>query len=176
MRTSIFVSVAAFAAAAIAQDSTTTVDPFPQTSFLTQTGSGGVVTGQPTLITSQPPVFTSQPAVATSVGTAANIPDLGPGLHTYVIGIGTNSSTTVVFSANVNGSTSFVTPPATSSSSGAGFTGTDGKVTPTSSQATGTDGKPVSSTTGARSTGAAATMHAVAGSVVGLGAFAFAFL
>lgn len=186
MRASAFVSVSAFAAAALAQGSSSTIDAFPQTSFLTQTGSGGVVTGQPTLatsippvFTSQPPVVTSQPPVATSVGVPAVIPDLGPGLHTYVVGQGTNSSTTIVFSANVNGSTSFVTPPATSSSSDAGFTGTDGRVTPTPSQPTGTDGKPLSnspSPTGPQSTGAAATMRAVAGSVVGLGAFVAAFL
>jgi len=186
MRASAFVSVSAFAAAALAQGSSSTIDPFPQTSFLTQTGSGGVVTGQPTLVTSiplvvtsQPPVATSQPPVATSVGTAAKIPDLGPGLHTYVIGQGTNSSTTVIFSANVNGSTSYVTPPPTSSNSGAGFTGTDGRVTPTSAQPTGTDGKPLSSPTSptsSHSTGAAVTMRAVAGSVVGLGAFVAAFL
>jgi len=181
MRASIFLSGAAFAVAAFAQDSSS-VDAHPQTTFLTQTNSLGVVTGQPSVITaipSQPSQALSQPNVATSVGVAATIPDLGPGLHTYAYGIGTNHTTLIVFSANVNGSTSFVTPTPTPSSQGSGVTGTDGKVTPT---ATGTDGKLITTGAsatgagGASSTGAAATMRAVAGSVVGVGAFMAAFL
>jgi len=184
MRASIFISASAFAVAAFAQDSSSSIDAFPQTTFLTQTNSLGVVTGQPSVMTSIPAQGSqalSQPPVATSVGVAATIPDLGPGLHTYAYGQGTNSTTLIVFSANVNGSTSFVTPPATSSQSGgvAGVTGTNGVFTPTQ---TGTDGKLITtasqtgSATGAASTGAAATMRAVAGSVVGVGAFMAAFL
>ncbi|KAF2706553.1 hypothetical protein K504DRAFT_384751 [Pleomassaria siparia CBS 279.74] len=181
MRASIFISTAAFAVAALAADSSSSVDAHPQTTYLTQTNSLGVVTGMPAVVTSQPLIPSqalTQPGVATSVGVAATIPDLGPGLHTWTAGIGTNSTTAIVFSQNVNGSTSFAIV-ATPTSSGAGFTGTDGKVTPTSSVAgiTGTNGKvtPTGSNS-AQSTGAAATMRAVAGSVVGVGAFMAVFL
>ncbi|KAF2797190.1 hypothetical protein K505DRAFT_298824 [Melanomma pulvis-pyrius CBS 109.77] len=177
MRASIFLSGAAFAVAAIAQDSSS-VDAFPQTSYLLQTNSLGVVTGMPAVVTSQPvqpSQALTQPSVATSVGKAATIPDLGPGLHTYAYGIGTNSTTLIVFSANANGSTSFApVPTPTPSSQGAGFTGTDGRVTPT---ATDSAGKLITTASGtAQSTGAAATMRAVAGGVVGVGAFMAAFL
>jgi hypothetical protein len=158
----------------------TTIDAHPQTTFLTQTNSLGVVTGMPAVITSQPvqpSQALTQPDAATSVGSAAIIPDMGPGLHTYSYGIGTNSTRAIVFSVNSAGVTSLAPVPTTMSDSPAGSTGTDGVVTPTQ---TGTDGKLISTAaaTGSEtaSTGAAATMRAVAGSVVGVGAFMAAFL
>jgi hypothetical protein len=178
MRASIFISASAFAVAAFAAESSS-IDPAPQTTFLAQTNSFGVVTGQPAAASSipnQPSQALSQPPVATSVGNAASIPDYGPGLHTYAQGQGTNSTTLIVFSANSNGSTTVY--QATPTPSGAKVTGTDGKVTPVASStvATGTDGKPAAGATSTSSTGAAATMRAVAGSVVGVGAFVAAFL
>jgi hypothetical protein len=130
-----------------------------------------VATSQP----SQPSQALTQPEKATSVGVAATIPDLGPGLHTWQAGTGTNSTTLIVFSQNVNGSTSFAPIPTPTPSGDAGVTGTDGVVTPT-----GADGSLITTAAGtgtkASSTGAAATMRAVAGSVVGVGAFMAAFL
>lgn len=53
-----------------------TVNPFPQTSYLQQTNSLGVVIGMPAVATvsSQPAVFTTQPAISTSPPSDGNFP------------------------------------------------------------------------------------------------------
>jgi hypothetical protein len=176
MRASIFLP--AFAAAVIAQSSrSVSSDEFPQTSFLTQTNSLGVVTGQPGVATSipaQPPAVTSQPAVQTSVGQVASLPALGSGVYTIPQQgtAGVNSTQTLIVS--VNNSTTVVSTQGVGPSSSSGA---DASKTGPQPSGSGTDenGNP----TGASSTqskGAAATMHAVGGAVVGVGAFVAAFL
>ncbi|KAF2003320.1 hypothetical protein P154DRAFT_532423 [Amniculicola lignicola CBS 123094] len=180
MRTSIFISAPIFAAAAFAQDSSSTVDAFPQTSYLQQTNSLGVVTGMPAVFTSQPSqpaVFTSQPsqpAVVTSQPEVATIPAIGTtGLVTIIIP-GVNTTITHVYSGSNSTTVEIINTPTpsvtTTMSGGASGSGASG---------TGADATGSGATGGASSTssqGAAATMHAVAGSVVGLGAFMAAFL
>ncbi|KAF2468659.1 uncharacterized protein BDR25DRAFT_315666 [Lindgomyces ingoldianus] len=179
MRASIFISAPIFAIAALAQDSSSSVDAFPQTSRLTQTNSLGVITGQPAAATSipdQPPAVTSQPAVATSVGEANNVPAGLSGINTILLPgtAGANSTRTLVVSAN--NSTTVTLTNATPSGSG-GASGSAGTVTGTGAGASGTGRASASgSGTAAKSTGAAATMRAVAGSVAGVGAFVAAFL
>jgi len=167
-----------FAAAVLAQDSSS-VDEFPQTSFLTQTNSLGVVTGMPSVETSQPavaPVVTSQPALATSVGEAATIPAVGEGITTLVRQgtMGVNSTQTIVVSANNSTTVVISTVGVGGSTSSPSATGTGRNP----SQSGGDDDEDPSGTAtgGPQSTGAAATMRAVAGSVAGIGAFVAAFL
>ncbi|KAF2866661.1 hypothetical protein BDV95DRAFT_598569 [Massariosphaeria phaeospora] len=166
MHASILISTV-FAAAAFAQS----VSEDPAT-WLKQTNSLGVVTGMPAVITSQPAVVTEQPSMApaaTDVGIPASIPGVAPGLNTIVL---PNTNQTVTVSAN-NSTTVVVSAPKTS---GGMFTGTDGKATPTQtdSDATGTDAS--GSPTGSDAAGAGATMRAMAGGLVGAGAFVAAFL
>lgn len=177
MRAAFFIPV--FAAAAFAQDSSSSsIDEHPQTTFLQQTNSLGVVTGQPSVITSQPTnpaVISTQPEAATSVGLPASIPAVGSGITTIVVGgpsTAPNATQTLVVSAN-NSTTIILSSPTSSgaSGSGSGATGTGA----TGSDASGSGGSQTGSGT-AQSTGAAATMKAVAGSVVGVGAFMAAFL
>lgn len=171
MRASIIVPV--FAAAVLAQESSS--DDFPQTSFLAQTNSLGVVTGQPPAATSQPsqpPVNTQQPSQATDVGVPASLPALGTGLHTIVRPgtAGVNSTQTIVVSAN-NSTTVVVSSTPTPSG-----TGTETEANPTQ---TGDEEEESGSPTGSdapSSSAAAATMRAIAGSVAGVGAFMAAFL
>jgi len=183
MRAAIFVP--AFAAAVLAQESSVSGDSFPQTSFLTQTNSLGVITGMPSAETSQPavaPVDTSIPAVETSVGEAASIPAVGTtGLYTLPVQgtAGVNSTQTIVVSAN--NSTTIVV-----STIGVGGSSSTPTATGTGAEPSQTDGgndeesQPSGSATGTGSapdeTGAAAAIRAVAGSVAGLGAFVAAFL
>lgn len=183
MRASFFVPV--FALAAFAQDESSsaaptvpsfTGDAFPQTSFLQQTNSLGVVTGQPaveTSIPSQPENPNSQPAVATSVGEAASIPAVGTGIHTIVLGNPDNSTRTLVVSAN-NSTTVVLGNPTSKGASGSGASAT---TTGGDSTGTGASGATGASGTGnPESTGAAANVRALAGSLVGAGAFVAAFL
>jgi hypothetical protein len=187
MRSSIMLSAPIFAIAALAQDSSSSIDAFPQTSRLTETNSLGVVTGMPgaaTSIPAQPSVITSQPAVATSVGLPAGIPAVGPGLTTLILAgtVSANSTRTVVVSAN--NSTTIIIEPTPSKSDGAsgvvtnsaGQTVSSLKGTNSQGAFTNSAGQTVSGPATASSTGAAATMRAVAGGLVGAGAFVAAFL
>jgi hypothetical protein len=161
MRSFAIVSLA-FAAIASAQSDSTSaasVDAAPQTTFLTQTNSLGVVTGiptQPAVVTSQP----DQPAVITSQPLPASVyAGLTTGLNTVILG---NRTATVLISS---GLTSILTP------------------TPTPTAAAGTDGGAAASGSASgsaaktSSTGAAAAGHfkAGAGALAGAGAI-FALL
>ncbi|KAF2199021.1 hypothetical protein GQ43DRAFT_482827 [Delitschia confertaspora ATCC 74209] len=168
MRASILFSAPLFAAAALAQS--TSVDEHPQTTYLTQTNSLGVVTGQPAVATSQPPqppAATSQPAVVTTQPDAASIPALGSGVHTVPQVSGNSTSFLTVSISNTT--TSFFSPTIKPSGS------TTGSVT-RSPSGTDASGSPTGTATTSSSTGAAATMRAMAGGVVGVGAFVAAFL
>lgn len=186
MRASIFVSAAAFALAS-AQDtsagSSTSIDPFPQTTFTTQTNSLGVVTGMPSVdssIPSQPDAVTNQPAVVTAQPAPADIPAVGPGVHTLTLaGTGTgsmvNSTRTVTVSAN-NSTTVALVASATSSGAGATGSGSAG-ASGSGSDASGSGSS--ASRTGANrpdKTGAASNVKAAAGSLVGFGALMAALL
>ncbi|KAL6708494.1 hypothetical protein ACN47E_002757 [Coniothyrium glycines] len=176
MRSSIFVS-AAVVAVASAQSSS--IDPFPQTNLLAQTNSLGVVTGMfsvatnvgqnPAVVTSQPSLVTEQPAVVTNQPVPADIPAVGPGVHTLVLagtGSAFNSTRTVTVSAD--SSTTLLLVPATSSAiaSGSGVTRASGSGS----------GSPTASGAGQPSTGAAVPVKAAAGGLAGLGAIVAAFL
>jgi hypothetical protein len=180
MRASIFVSAIAFAVAS-AQDSSpsSSIDPAPQTTYHTQTNSLGVVTGMPeadTSIASQPDAATSQPAVVTTQPVPADIPAVGPGVHTLTLaGTGTgsmvNSTRTVTVSANNSTTVALVASP-TSSDADATGSGASGS----GADATGSDASATGSGAGADATGAAVNVKAAAGSIVGFGAFMAAFL
>lgn len=175
--------VSAFAAVAFAQDESATseapsvslvatqfqllalpnieqssVDAFPQTTFLQQTNSLGVVTGQPNVETSQPAAASSQPnqpavdtsipAVATSLPAVISIPAVGSGIHTVVVPLGNNSTTQVVVSANNSTTITYNAPTAT----GAKTTGGSGSNRPTGTSGSDESDKPTG--TGAEQTGA----------------------
>ncbi|KAJ4361147.1 hypothetical protein N0V95_002116 [Ascochyta clinopodiicola] len=180
-------AVTAFAAAAFAQSQSSSVDPFPQTSYLQQTNSLGVVTGQPaaatsiptqpaadTIIPTQPAVVTSQPAADTSVGLPASIPAVAPGIYTIPVAGNGNSTRTLVVSAN-NSTTIVLNQP----TSGSAAASNSAKATGSGASGSGT-GRPtgsstVSGTGAANSAGAAANLKVAAGSMVGFGAFVAAF-
>ncbi|EOA81850.1 hypothetical protein ACJQWK_05329 [Exserohilum turcicum] len=180
MRSSIYVSAAAFALAS-AQGGSTSIDAFPQTAFATQTNSLGVVTGMPSVDTSIPPqpnVFTSIPPVVTAQPAPADIPAVGPGVHTLTLaGTGTgslvNSTRTITVSANNSTTVALVASP---TSSGAGATGSGAS----GASGSGASGSGASaSRTGANrpdKTGAASNVKAAAGSLVGFGALMAALL
>jgi hypothetical protein len=187
-RCSLFVSPCIGTQLTMIQSASSSVDPAPQTSYLQQTNSLGVVTGmpavatsipsqpavvtsQPAVVTEQPSVVTEQPSVVTSQPPVVSIPAVGTGIHTVVLPpmSGSNSSNTVVVSAN-NSTTVLLN---TGSPSGSGLSGS---ATRTPTGPSGSDASKSSSATGAQSSGAAATMGALAGSVVGVGAFMAAFL
>lgn len=189
MRTAFAVS--AFVAAAFAQsvcsspsmvDQSTkltlvqsSVDPFPQTTYLQQTNSLGVVTGMPavdTVIPSQPAVVTSQPAADTSVGLPASIPAIAPG-SVYTIPVAAGSNTTKTYVLSANNSTTLILNAATSGSAASNSANPTGASATGSGRASGS-GSQTASGTGAASTGAASTL--AAGSLLGLGAFVAAFL
>lgn len=171
MRASVFYS-AAFAAVASAQSS---VDAYPQTSLLQFTNSLGVVTGQPAVVTSQPSQpavatdIPSQPAVVTSQPLPADIPAVGPGVHTLVLpgtGSAFNQTRTVVVSANNSTTVQIQTStPAASGANGSG--GVSGS---------GASGTTPTGTGAPQNSEAAAPNVKVAGSLLGLGAIAAAFL
>lgn len=156
------------------------VDPFPQSIYMAQTNSLGVVTGMPAVVTSipsQPAAVTNipgQPAVVTSQPLPANIPAVGPGVHTLVLagtGSAFNQTRTVVVSAN-NSTTVEILPTPTGGASGSGASGmtTTGTGMRQTGSATGTG--PAQQSTGA----AVANVQLAAGSVLGFGAFVAAFL
>ncbi|KAF2729765.1 hypothetical protein EJ04DRAFT_446509 [Polyplosphaeria fusca] len=173
-----------FALAAFAQDASSvstpssTGDAFPQTSFLTQTDSRGVVTGMPAPATSvgvadssiavQPPVQTSQPPVN-------SIPAVGTGVHTLLLPGSANSTRTVVVSAN-NSTTVELTPTPSDASGSGAATGTNAKTTGADASESGAQGSQTTGASGSQSTGAAPTMGALAGGIVGVGALVAAFL
>lgn len=70
------------AAASSASDvSSSSIDEHPQTTFLTQTNSLGVVTGQPT----EPAVVTSQPTEPAGVTTQPTLATIPAGLPTGIV-------------------------------------------------------------------------------------------
>jgi hypothetical protein len=185
MRASVFYS-AAFAAAASAQSVfQSSVDPFPQTSLLAQTNSLGVVTGmfpvatsqpsQPAAVTQQPGVpaaVTSQPAVVTSQPLPADIPAVGPGVHTLTLpGTGANFNQTRTVVVSANNSTTVQIQTSTPVASGSGSAGASGS----GARASGS-GSPSGSNAPAASGNSAANVKVAAGSVLGFGAFVAAFL
>lgn len=177
MRYSALLAAPIFAAAALAQSSTG--DDFPQTTFLQQTNSLGVVTGQPapaTSIPDQPSAVTTQPPQDLSQPPVETIPAVGTGVNTILIPGPSNTTRTLTVSAN--NSTTVILSPTRASTSNKPATGTDsaGRPTGTDSNGNPTTGTAADSTASATSTGAAATMKAMAGSVIGIGAFAAAFL
>ncbi|KAJ6277991.1 hypothetical protein J3E71DRAFT_12878 [Bipolaris maydis] len=184
MRASIFVSAVAFALAS-AQDSSSSADPFPQTSFTTETNSLGVVTGMPpvdTSIANQPNPVTNQPAVVTSQPLPANIPAVGPGVYTLTLGgTGTgsavNQTRTVTVSAN-NSTTVVLAPSTTASSPDATGSGASGSGSGASRSGSGSGAGASATGSGGRpdSTGAASNVKVAAGSLMGFGAFMAAFL
>jgi hypothetical protein len=208
MRSSTFFSVAAFAAAAVAQDSvsqccrplpaprhatntppqsvssaaaavTSSIDAFPQTSFLTATNSLGVVTGQPaadTAIPTQPAAdsaIPTQPAVETNVGTAVTIPAVGTGIQTIAIPSG-NGTATITVSAN--NSTTVILGAPTGSASGSGADASNTASTTRGSHSGSVSGSPTGSGASSSSTAGASNIKVAAGSMVGFGAFVAAFL
>ncbi|KAI8936357.1 hypothetical protein NX059_006769 [Plenodomus lindquistii] len=184
MRSSIFVSAVAFA---VASAQSSSVDPAPQTQYLTQTNSLGVVTGGPaadtaiptqpaadTAIPTQPGVVTEQPAVVTEQPLPDNIPAVGTGLHTLTLagtGSAFNETRTVTVSAN-NSTTLVVAPATTASGSGASATGSGATASGASRSGSQTGSGASSSATGA----AAQNFNAAAGGILGFGAFMAAFL
>lgn len=170
MRSSIFVSAAVVA---VASAQLSSIDPFPQTNLLTQTNSLGVVTGMFPVATSiaaiptQPSVVTEQPAIVTSQAVPADIPAVGPGVHTLTLaGTGSmfNSTRTVTVSAN-DSTTLLIAPATTANPSGSGASRASGSGSPTGSNA-------ASGSTGA----AVPNVKVAAGGLVGFGAFMAAFL
>ena len=137
-------------------DSTTSSIPYtnPETSFLTQTNSLGVVTGQPTAVTSEPIESTDE------LQPASIYAGLSQGLNTVVAG---NMTMTVEVSGSV---TSVVTPtPTLAQTTGA-------------SAGTGSSGgsNTASATASGKSSGAAAVARMGAGALVGAGAVFAVFL
>lgn len=181
-RLSLFSSYPAPVVLTSTQSPSSSIDPAPQTSFLPQTNSDGVVTGQPaveTSIPSQPNADSSIPALDTSVGIPASIPAVASGINTILVpGENRNQTRTLIVSAN-NSTTIVLGAPATATngdtqttgSAGASDSGRPTGTGPTSSGASGAEGQPSST----HSQGTAATMRAVAGSFVGAGLLA-AFL
>jgi hypothetical protein len=136
-----------------------------------------VATSQPsqpavvTAIPSQPGVVTSQPAVVTTQPAPADIPAVGPGVHTLTLpGTGSmfNQTRTVVVSAN--NATTVQVMTSTPKSSGADATGSDASGTGPRRSGSGASGSSPSATPGA------AANVKVAGSLLGLGAVVAAFL
>jgi len=178
MRSSIFAS-AAILAVASAQSSS--VDPAPQTVYLSQTNSLGVVTGQPavaTAIPNQPAVDTAiptQPALVTAQPLPDNIPAVGTGVHTLTLagtGSAFNQTRTVTISAN-NSTTLLVAPSTTASDAIA--SGSSGASRSTGASRSGSQtgsGASASPTTGA----GAHSFNVAAGGILGFGAFMAAFL
>ena len=166
---------------AAAAAATSSVDPFPQTAFLTATNSLGVVTGQPaadTVTPTQPAADTAiptQPAADTDVGTAVTIPAVGTGIQTIPIPYN-NGTATLTVSAN-NSTTVILGGIPTGSASGSAASNsaatTSGMRTSGSGSAS---GSPTGSAAGGDSTAGATNLKVAAGSMVGFGAFVAAFL
>ncbi|KAF2019089.1 hypothetical protein BU24DRAFT_418691 [Aaosphaeria arxii CBS 175.79] len=171
------VASAASSAASVAVSSFTG-DAFPQTSFLTQTDSRGVVTGQPAVETSipnQPAASLSIPPVATSVGVPASIPAVGTGVHTIPVAGPNNSTRTLIVSAN--NSTTIILNEGTSAASGSGSSATTtGGSRPSGSGASGSGATGATGTGAPQSTPNNANIRVAAGGLVGAGMFVAAFL
>ena len=135
---------------------TTTSIPYsnPETSFITQTDSNGVVTGQPSVVTSEPVESTDE------LQPASIYAGLSQGLNTVVAG---NMTMTVDVSGSV---TSVVTPTPTMAA------------TTSASAGTGSSGgsNTASATASGKSSGAAAVARMGAGALVGAGAVFAVFL
>jgi hypothetical protein len=131
-----FTSLLTLALAAVitsAQQSAAPTGPVnPNTAYLTETDSNGVITGQASVVTSQPTqpaVVTSQPgqpAVVTDEPLPASIPALGLGVqtvtqgnNTYTVSVG--SSTTLILSSTST------KPTASASGSGSGASSSSSK-------------------------------------------------
>ncbi|PVI07113.1 hypothetical protein DM02DRAFT_649055 [Periconia macrospinosa] len=180
MRSYVFVS--AFAAAVAAQASSNS-DAYPQTSYLQQTNSLGVVTGMPAAASSQPnqpAAASSQPPLVTSLPPYITIPAVGnSGIHTITQGIpGTNQTATFTVSA-ANSTTAVIGAPASASGSdasgsGSGSGSATGSRSGSNPSGSGSGSNQSGSPTG--SSGAAAPTMKVAGSLIGAGAFVAAFL
>ncbi|KAJ9630800.1 hypothetical protein H2203_001325 [Taxawa tesnikishii (nom. ined.)] len=207
MRTSALL-VAPFAAtAALAQSSSANVTvvsalstsistpPYsnPFTSFLTQTNSLGVVTGQPAAATNvgtNPAAVTTQPAVATiPAGLPAGVTVLNYGNETsrdFTVSVG--SSTTVVLGGGVqtivtSGSPASATTSGASSGSSSGSSGSSGSASGSSSgsrtsgsASSGSSTASASSSAASSSGNAAAAVKVASGALVGAGAFFAAFM
>jgi hypothetical protein len=167
------------------QTITSSVDNYPQTSYLKQTNSLGVVTGMPAVFTSQPSaavaitsqpgqpaVVTSQPAVVTSQPLPAEIPAVGPGLHTFTLpGTGSmfNQTRTIVVSANNSTTMQIQTSTPVASGSGSAASGSGAR-------ASGSGSATRSGAAASQSANAANNMKVAAGSILGFGAFVAAIL
>ncbi|KAF2131341.1 hypothetical protein P153DRAFT_429663 [Dothidotthia symphoricarpi CBS 119687] len=179
MRSSIFVSVAAFAGAAVAQSSS--IDPAPQTNYLTQTNSLGVVTGGPAAATAQPSVITSQPAAASNVGVAASnvgvaasIPAVAPGIWTIPLPAGGNNTSLISYIVSADSSTTVILNAPTSSAATATGSGASGSGAATRSGSA--SGSATGSGSASSSQGAASNVQVAAGGLLGFGALMAAFL
>ncbi|CAI6252494.1 unnamed protein product [Periconia digitata] len=178
-----YIAVSALVAAVAAQGSSS-ADSFPQTAFLTQTNSNGVVTGQPGVATSQPAAATNQPVAPpadSSQPPVVTIPAVGTtGIHTITQGVpGTNSTVQITVSAS-NTTTSVLgeLPSGVSSvAGGSGASGSNGaRPTPSGSGSNPSGSGAGSSGPSGSGNAAAPTMKAMAGSLLGAGAFVAAFL
>ncbi|KAJ6013453.1 hypothetical protein N7540_008044 [Penicillium herquei] len=155
-------SAFALTSGAVAQSSAESVTSVadagnPETQYLTETNSNGVVTGQPSVITSQPAAVTSQEA-------AASIP---AGLTSPVVTPQTETSFSTA--ASETGKTS--TPSSTSSgSSDSSSTGTSSNTKSSSSTGTSSSGSSASTTA---ATGGAAVTTAGLGVIAGAAILAF---
>ncbi|KJY01998.1 hypothetical protein TI39_contig265g00022 [Zymoseptoria brevis] len=188
-----FLAVAPLMAAVYAQapavtssSSSISIPPYsnPNTQYLTQTNSNGVITGMPSAAVA----VTSQPILATI---PAGLPQ---GVTTYPLVVGNNSvtyftisvgsSTTVVLGGLPSGVTSVAGAGSTGSSgSGSGSgSGSSGGRSSSSSRPSGSSGNEASNTSSgsgssASSEGAASSNMVIAsGAVMGLGAFIAALL
>jgi uncharacterized membrane protein YgcG len=162
MRASTIISAVAFAALSVAESSVTSI-PYsnPATSYLTQTDSNGVITGQPSVATSMPGAVTTQPGVVTSQPDAASIPALSSGMNTVVMGNRTQTYNVV------NNSTVLVTPTPTAATT----TGGSG-----SGSGSGSSGSKTGSGSSSTSSGAADNIKLASGALAGAGAVFALFL
>ncbi|KAJ5729186.1 uncharacterized protein N7483_003694 [Penicillium malachiteum] len=129
----------------------------PETQYLTETNSNGVVTGQPSVITSQPAAATSQEAAA-SIPAGLTSPVVTP--QTETSGFSTATSTTET--GNVSS--------AANTSSGSSSTGTSSNTESSASTGTSSSGSSASTTA---STGGAGFASAGMGVIAGAAILAF---
>ncbi|OXV05772.1 hypothetical protein Egran_06460 [Elaphomyces granulatus] len=168
MRSSILISalsglVLVYAASQSVSVPSVSIPDNPATSFLAQTNSRGVVTGQPAAVTSQPPAATSQP---TQPG-AASIP---AGLSTAVVPINPVSS-------SASGKSGSPATPVSSGASSATGSGSSGSVTGNPTAASSGSGSPTNRAASSSTAAAALATVAPVGLSLGLaGAIFAAFL
>lgn len=175
-----------FALLAAAQSANTTLSTStyaysnPNTQYLTQTNSLGVITGGPSVYTSQP----SAPAVVTTQPSIGIIPAALPsGINTIIVGNGTAAQTYLVSAAS--GTTTVLARTSSAASNSAATTGSAASGSASGSSASGsgataTTGSATGSRTGtaaaSSSTGAAAAVKVAGSALVGAGAFFVAFM